>query len=749
MQASARIQAEVDLRKIPLPDSRWLSSNWAIIFALWSLWLSITYFGLGPLSFVFLHDTGDSALPYRIALSSAVINRIWGYWDFQKVVGIDSLSMQVWPFQPDVMVFALLPGWLAYGLIKFVQRFMAGYFTFRLLTGPAGLPPAPSLYAGLVYGAYVQAGMNVNISGFSLDNGFLTEAGLPFVLWALSRLDAYAFRSYIYAALVGLFFACTAWFPNAVYLLPMVFFWFIVVPPKEGRRFMLIPLSFTLAWSIASLPLAKALIENVPLSHRADWPGPMGPSWDNHVLHEYMLRKVAFSWQIILDNAWALGLAVVGLFVSRRRDRRLLALVLAAMLCLVFQPIYGPVHEFFHQHLVFLKAVNFNRVYLLVPFLLSLAAAFGASHIPFKVSIPRALSGTRCRELSIRSLLIGLAVIWVLGQSCVIQVRNMYHATLGANFKEFYLHPAVEQLSLHTKHLPPFRVATVAEALRPPACLWTLGFETPDGYVNVYSKRYQEFWEKVISPLILSNQDIFRFFHNWGSKVYLFSPSYFNPFPRFDRAQFAPLRLRDHYNLSLLSLANVQFLVSPVRLADENLSELPRVETGNLIAFQQQGVLSRLIDYVAGKKPFAPLYIYENRLFMPRFLPMTKVELFDQSSDLLDALGKAEYEQLRTTAFLKKSDVGTLPLDQLSSGNAEVKLLDYSADRIVLGADAASDFILVISHNYSPYWKASIDGRPATVFPADHTFQGLYVTKGRHEITLRYQPPYAPFSHDR
>jgi len=64
-----------------------------------------------------------------MALSSPVINRGWGYWDVQKVAGIDSLSIQVWPFQPDVIVFSHLPGWLAYGLITFLQRFMAGYFT--------------------------------------------------------------------------------------------------------------------------------------------------------------------------------------------------------------------------------------------------------------------------------------------------------------------------------------------------------------------------------------------------------------------------------------------------------------------------------------------------------------------------------------------------------------------------------------------------------------------------------------------
>jgi hypothetical protein len=247
----------------------------------------------------------------------------------------------------------------------------------------------------------------------------------------------------------------------------------------------------------------------------------------------------------------------------------------------------------------------------------------------------------------------------------------------------------------------------------------------------------------VISPLVLSDQEIFKFFHYWGNKVYLFSPSYFSPFPRVYGDQSPPLRVKDYYNLALLSLANVGFIVSPVRLADKGLSELPRGDSGDLFGFQRQGILSKLITFATGKKPFAPLYIYENRLFLPRLLPMTKAKLFDHSPDLLSALATADHDVIKSTAFLKKSDVAHLPLDELSPASAEVKLVKYLPDEIVLEASCGSDFVLVVTNNYSPFWKALIDGKATSIFPADHTFQGLFVTKGQHKIVLRYQPPYA------
>jgi len=127
---------------------------------------------------------------------------------------------------------------------------------------------------------------------------------------------------------------------------------------------------------------------------------------------------------------------------------------------------------------------------------------------------------------------------------------------------------------------------------------------------------------------------------------------------------------------------------------------------------------------------------------MPRFFPVAKVDLFDRSSDLLGALGQADYDALRSTGFLKKSDVEQLPLGGLSAASADVTLSDYSPDNMVLNVRSTSGFILIASNNYSPYWRAFIDGFQTSVFPVNHTFQGLFVEKGNHRIHLQYRPPY-------
>jgi uncharacterized membrane protein YfhO len=47
--------------------------------------------------------------------------------------------------------------------------------------------------------------------------------------------------------------------------------------------------------------------------------------------------------------------------------------------------------------------------------------------------------------------------------------------------------------------------------------------------------------------------------------------------------------------------------------------------------------------------------------------------------------------------------------------------------------------------NFSPNWRAYVDGCETEVVPVDGTFVGAVVPDGEHRVELRYQPPYAWF----
>src|SRR5205823_10127564 len=48
---------------------------------------------------------------------------------------------------------------------------------------------------------------------------------------------------------------------------------------------------------------------------------------------------------------------------------------------------------------------------------------------------------------------------------------------------------------------------------------------------------------------------------------------------------------------------------------------------------------------------------------------------------------------------------------------------------------------LVVRNSYDPNWHATMDGHPVSLLHVDYVLQGLFVSKGRHAILLRYDDP--------
>lgn len=724
--------------------SIWIETHAWIFFALWSTWLAIWYVGLGPYSFVMLHDTGDSALPYRASLASAFLGGQWGYWDPQKAGGIDSLSMLVWPFQPDVVLTGILPLWLAYGLMVWLQRFFAGYFTFRILKDYADLEVLPALYGGMAYSLYYQPAINGHWGGFTLDNGLLCEAGLPFILWTLSRLDPEKNLAFVSAILLGIFVSVTAWLANAIYLMPMVVLWYFIIMRKTGYRSALLAGLFLLSWALCCIPLLYPLLSNTPFSHRAAWNAlPIQGDLANQDLLKFTYERFVFVTKLAGDNALALVLTALGLALAGRRNRLLAWTFGIGIAFMAFQLAYGIVRTGVSEQLSLLRAVNFDRVYLCVPWLLVVAGSVAAGHIPRDVRFHWRGKDFFPRRLPVGIPVIVFAIAFVFIQSCYVNVKVLYGALHGNNFSDFYRNPELQDLSAATSGLPPFRIVTIAQGILHPAQAWVHRLETADGYINVYPKRYQEYWEQIMAPLFAAKPELRDYFKHWGSRVYLFSPFYGQPDPRIRETGPKNLSLRDYYTLPLLSLANIRFILSPFPLLDEDLRQVGSgINADKVRDWERLGLVRKLLLCVRGDKPELPLYVYENPRFLPRFLVVTRTRLFDNVPELLRDLREASHDDLASTAYLLKSDAAPIFNEDAGRGDGEATLMQYTSDRIVVEVSCETDCILIATNSYSPFWKARINGTSAPIFPVDHAFQGLRLTRGKAMVELEYDPPY-------
>jgi uncharacterized membrane protein YfhO len=60
---------------------------------------------------------------------------------------------------------------------------------------------------------------------------------------------------------------------------------------------------------------------------------------------------------------------------------------------------------------------------------------------------------------------------------------------------------------------------------------------------------------------------------------------------------------------------------------------------------------------------------------------------------------------------------------------------------IDLDVESAGSAALIMSITRHKYWRATIDGTPASLYAANVAFQGLTIPRGRHHVTLRYRNP--------
>ena len=70
-----------------------------------------------------------------------------------------------------------------------------------------------------------------------------------------------------------------------------------------------------------------------------------------------------------------------------------------------------------------------------------------------------------------------------------------------------------------------------------------------------------------------------------------------------------------------------------------------------------------------------------------------------------------------------------------------VRLLEREGARLRLEVEAARPGVLVIREAWSRGWRATLDGDPVPVWPADVLFRAVPVPAGRHTLAMHYTAP--------
>jgi hypothetical protein len=162
-------------------------------------------------------------------------------------------------------------------------------------------------------------------------------------------------------------------------------------------------------------------------------------------------------------------------------------------------------------------------------------------------------------------------------------------------------------------------------------------------------------------------------------------------------------------NVSSLPLQNFVLAKGPVRNASGDTVYLYRLTTDNPYSW---------LTPIAVKAPDDQVLA---TVLNPRF-DVKRAALFDTSAKVQAATGvQALPEPLAVTTSVSQYEPGRVRID--------------------LSAPAPAGASLVVSENYYPGWKATVDGKPAPIGRADYTLIGVELPAGARTVALDFTSP--------
>jgi hypothetical protein len=131
-----------------------------------------------------------------------------------------------------------------------------------------------------------------------------------------------------------------------------------------------------------------------------------------------------------------------------------------------------------------------------------------------------------------------------------------------------------------------------------------------------------------------------------------------------------------------------------------------------------------------------------NRVYLPR-----SIKIVDEEDEALG--GVFEPSTIRDKQVILESEsVSNLTYEYGSLRHPKdpseaVEVVNYSANRIEIQTQLATDAWIILTDTFYPGWKATIDGHAeANIVPANYVFRAIYVPEGIHKIVFEFRPTY-------
>jgi hypothetical protein len=130
------------------------------------------------------------------------------------------------------------------------------------------------------------------------------------------------------------------------------------------------------------------------------------------------------------------------------------------------------------------------------------------------------------------------------------------------------------------------------------------------------------------------------------------------------------------------------------------------------------------------------IQILENPHAVPRAYATGAVRSVPTDDDALRIIRRTDFDP-RSEVVLTAGPTGAA----MSHWFRTADIVSYEPERVAIRASAESGGALVLTDAFAPGWKATVDGHPVPVWPANYLFRGLPLSAGEHEVVFSYVAP--------
>jgi hypothetical protein len=151
----------------------------------------------------------------------------------------------------------------------------------------------------------------------------------------------------------------------------------------------------------------------------------------------------------------------------------------------------------------------------------------------------------------------------------------------------------------------------------------------------------------------------------------------------------------------------------------------------------------RLLDLLNVKYYINPAYDKtSDELVLLNPDPLPRARVFHKMRVIADDVRKEEYLNSPDFDYRNELVLASPPSFPLENGDRTTDdtavITSYKCNSMDLTVETGGNGLLWLSEIWYPLWRATVDGKPATILKADVSFRAIPVMKGKHRVSLRY-----------